>query len=82
MTTCTQPTLPPSIFPTRFQILSGSALKLLACILMLIDHTGVRSCQLKPRASGFFLPSVPLRSPGTVLSGTLAIFAFQSSAFF
>ena len=41
MTTCTQPTLPPSIFPTRFQILSGSALKLLACILMLIDHTGV-----------------------------------------
>ena len=41
MTTCTQPTLPPSIFPARFQVLSGSALKLLACILMLIDHTGV-----------------------------------------
>ena len=41
MTTQTQQTLPPSIFPARFQILSGSALKLLACILMLIDHTGV-----------------------------------------
>ena len=32
--------LPPSIFPARFQILSGSMLKLLACIAMLIDHTG------------------------------------------
>lgn len=41
MTTQTQQTLPPSIFLARFQILSGSALKLLACILMLIDHTGV-----------------------------------------
>ena len=41
MTTQTQQTLSPSIFPARFQILSGSALKLLACILMLIDHTGV-----------------------------------------
>ena len=29
--------LPPSIFPARFQILSGSMLKLLACIAMLID---------------------------------------------
>ena len=28
MTTQTQQTLPPSIFPARFQILSGSALKL------------------------------------------------------
>ena len=33
-------TLPPSIFPARFQILSGSMLKLIACIAMLIDHTG------------------------------------------
>ena len=32
--------LPPSIFPARFQILSGSMLKLLACIAMLFDHTG------------------------------------------
>lgn len=28
--------LPPSIFPARFQILSGSMLKLLACIAMLM----------------------------------------------
>lgn len=41
MTLQTQQSLPPSIFPEKFQILSGSALKLLACILMLIDHTGV-----------------------------------------
>ena len=29
-----------AFFPARFQILSGSMLKLLACIAMLIDHTG------------------------------------------
>ena len=32
--------LPPSIFPARFQVLSGSMLKVIACIAMLIDHTG------------------------------------------
>ena len=32
--------LPRSIWPARFQILSGSALKLLAILTMLIDHTG------------------------------------------
>lgn len=31
---------PRSVFPEAFQILSGSALKLIACITMLIDHTG------------------------------------------
>lgn len=33
-------TLPPSIFPKRFQILSGSSLKMLAIITMFIDHLG------------------------------------------
>lgn len=33
-------TLPPSIFPKRFQILSGSALKIIAIITMFIDHLG------------------------------------------
>lgn len=33
-------TLPPSIFPKRFQILSGSALKMIAIITMFIDHLG------------------------------------------
>lgn len=32
--------IPSSFFPSRFQILSGSMLKLIACIAMLIDHTG------------------------------------------
>ena len=31
--------LPPSFFPSRFQILSGSSLKVLAMVIMLIDHT-------------------------------------------
>lgn len=33
-------TLPPSIFPKRFQVLSGSALKMIAIITMFIDHLG------------------------------------------
>ena len=33
--------LPASFLPDRFRVLSGSALKLIASILMLIDHTGV-----------------------------------------
>ena len=33
--------LPASFLPERFRVLSGSALKLIAIILMLIDHTGV-----------------------------------------
>ena len=31
--------LPASFFPSRFQILSGSALKMIAIITMLIDHS-------------------------------------------
>lgn len=33
--------LPASFLPERFRVLSGSVLKLIAIILMLIDHTGV-----------------------------------------
>ena len=33
--------LPASFLPERFRVLSGSALKLIAITLMLIDHTGV-----------------------------------------
>lgn len=32
--------LPLNIFPDKFRILSGSMLKLIACVAMLIDHTG------------------------------------------
>ena len=31
--------LPPSFLPQKFQILSGSALKLIAIFVMLIDHS-------------------------------------------
>ena len=33
--------LPASFLPAKFQVLSGSTLKLIAIILMLIDHTGL-----------------------------------------
>ena len=33
--------LPASFLPAKFQVLSGSALKLIAITLMLIDHTGL-----------------------------------------
>ena len=33
--------LPASFLPAKFQVLSGSSLKLIAITLMLIDHTGL-----------------------------------------
>lgn len=36
----TKTAYPPSIFPEQWQILTGSHLKILAMVLMLIDHTG------------------------------------------
>ena len=47
--------LPPSIFPARFQILSGSMLKVIACIAMLIDHTGaIVLSQYQPALTNLF----------------------------
>ena len=42
---------PRSIFPERFQVLSGSGLKVLACLIMLIDHTGSILLRYCPWAS-------------------------------
>lgn len=47
--------LPPSIFPARFHILSGSMLKVIACIAMLIDHTGaIVLSQYQPALTNLF----------------------------
>ena len=47
--------LPPSIFPARFQVLSGSMLKVIACIAMLIDHTGaIVLSQYQPALTNLF----------------------------
>ena len=47
--------LPPSIFPARFQVLSGSMLKMIACIAMLIDHTGaIVLSQYQPALTNLF----------------------------
>lgn len=45
--------LPPSIFPERFQVLSGSALKLIAIITMFIDHFGAIILSQIPEATEY-----------------------------
>lgn len=46
---------PPSIFPRRFQVLSGSALKLIAIITMFIDHLGAIILKEIPACNMAFL---------------------------
>ena len=73
--------LPPSIFPARFQILSGSMLKLLACIAMLIDHTGaIILSHYPPRSRSSFI-SMEKELLSIVLSAILDDVLFLFSVF-
>ena len=48
--------LPPSFLPQKFQILSGSALKLIAIFVMLIDHSAcILLSQYPPALTPLFL---------------------------
>ena len=73
--------LPASFLPAKFQVLSGSALKLIAITLMLIDHTGLMILiiilpQLQP-----FSVSVAWITAGIGFSGISAGPLFQFSVF-
>ena len=69
--------LPASFLPAKFQVLSGSALKLIAITLMLIDHTGLIILpQLQP-----FSVSVAWITAGIGFSGISAGPLFQFSVF-
>lgn len=46
----TSASLPPSFLPARFQILSGSALKVLAVLIMLLDHGAFVLLSQSPKA--------------------------------
>lgn len=51
--------LPRSVLPARFQILSGSALKLIAVVTMLIDHIGVYLLMAVPKYQHPLFPHGP-----------------------
>ena len=42
-----------SVFPEKYRILSGSALKMIAIITMLIDHTGAVLLSMYPPARAY-----------------------------
>ena len=69
--------LPASFLPAKFQVLSGSALKLIAITLMLIDHAGLIILpQLQP-----FSVSAAWITAGIEFSGISAGPLFQFSVF-
>ena len=75
--------LPASFLPERFRVLSGSALKLIAIILMLIDHTGVMILYNYPPANQYFSVLVEWITAGIVFSviseGRFSYFLFSVS---
>ena len=64
-----QNNLPPSVFPAKMQILSGSALKLIAVIVMLIDHIGAHILNNLPQAKQalFIIPGYNINILGLKL---------------
>ena len=73
--------LPASFLPAKFQVLSGSALKLIAITLMLIDHTGLMILYNYPATTATFSVSAAWITAGIGFSGISAGPLFQFSVF-
>ena len=70
-----------SVFPEKYRILSGSALKMIAIITMLIDHIGAVILSMYPPAQKVLFTLLGREYSVYLISAISAEWLFPSSAF-